>query len=660
MTHRTVVALLALVGCSDKGDDTGGGGNGGTDDSTAPVVDVDEDGFSVEDDCDDSNAAIHPDAAEVCDGVDNDCDTQIDVGATDAADYWVDADVDGYGAGAPTASCEPIKGSVTNGDDCDDTRVDVNPLGSEICDEADADEDCDTLVDDDDDSLDPKTAMVLYADGDEDTYGDAAASVLSCDPRAGYVADGTDCDDVDVAINPGADEICGDGIDNDCDTNGCGWSGTADTVDSDAKIVGAIDYSSFGNDVARAGDVNGDGAEDMIVGTYTYGTAYLIPGPIEDTMTSGDAVAELTSAMAKDINGAENFSLGDQDADGYDDLLVSAWNFGYGNGRVYVVLGPVTGSNTTEGHAAAIIDGDSPTGLYSPNFGMQPSAGDLNGDGVLDLFVGEPGGFGDTGGTYLFYGPVTSESFYAADADVGIAGLEFADFTGSANSADGDVNGDGIDDALIGARQADYSGTDDGAVYLFYGPVSGVTSVKEADTVFYGASDGQQLGWITALNGDVDGDGADDVGLGAPDPTYGTAGDVWLFYAAALSGSEVDVAKASAQLTGDAAGDQFGYALDFGGDLDADGRADVAVGAPYSGTNAGTAYVFEGPVSGAVAATAADFTILGSGIEMAGSSVVFFGDLSEDEYSDLAVGSQQAGAGGMYRGAVTLWYGGGL
>src|SRR4029079_12430103 len=120
---------FALVGCSDKGDDSNGGG-GGDDSTPSGNEDADNDGFDVTEDCNDADAAINPSATEICDGVDNDCKDGVDVGATDATDYFVDGDVDGFGAGPATASCVPITGPVDNADDCDDANALINPAAT--------------------------------------------------------------------------------------------------------------------------------------------------------------------------------------------------------------------------------------------------------------------------------------------------------------------------------------------------------------------------------------------------------------------------------------------------------------------------------------------------------------------------------------------------
>ena len=163
-------------------------------------------------DCDDTNAAIHPGATEICDGIDNDCNGIADDGIT-IHTYYADADGDGYGNAAiskDTCLNIPIAGYVANNTDCDDTNAAIHPGATEICDGID--NDCNGIADD------GITIHTYYVDADGDGYGDAAISKDTClnTPITGYVANNTDCDDTNAAIHPGALEIC-DGIDNNCD-----------------------------------------------------------------------------------------------------------------------------------------------------------------------------------------------------------------------------------------------------------------------------------------------------------------------------------------------------------------------------------------------------------------------------------------------------------
>ncbi len=171
-------------------------------------------------DCDDTNPAINPDAQEICNAVDDDCDGLIDTNdptldPTALGTWYLDADTDGFGD--PTVSqdsCTPVAGHVLAGTDCNDSEVLINPAADEVCD--DVDNDCDGLVDSADPGVDASTGTTYYADADGDGYGTAGSTVESCDAPGGFVSDATDCDDGSDSRNPGLSEVC-DGIDNDCD-----------------------------------------------------------------------------------------------------------------------------------------------------------------------------------------------------------------------------------------------------------------------------------------------------------------------------------------------------------------------------------------------------------------------------------------------------------
>jgi hypothetical protein len=175
-------------------------------------VDVDGDGVDAMDDCDDNDADNFPGNTETCDGADNDCDGVADNGVLLGG--FADSDGDGYGAPDQAAEgCEYGNGFVENDLDCDDSDDDISPDAVEICDGLD--NDCDRLIDSEDDSVDMGTATTWFGDGDNDGFGDASDTQLSCDQPSGYVLDDTDCDPDDSAQYPGADEYC-NGEDDDC------------------------------------------------------------------------------------------------------------------------------------------------------------------------------------------------------------------------------------------------------------------------------------------------------------------------------------------------------------------------------------------------------------------------------------------------------------
>ena len=216
MASRTLCTLVfwISVGCtadtSDKPPPADGTG------TTGLEPDLDGDGWTADVDCDDADPRVNPGAEERCDGIDNDCDGELDPSTSvDATTWFTDADADGWGDDAnPQTACAAPAGTTDQGGDCDDADATRSPSATEVC--GGIDEDCDGLLDDEDPSLDLSTAGTWYADSDADGYGDPHRATQACAAPADHLADRTDCDDTTADVHPDAQEVCDD-LDNDCD-----------------------------------------------------------------------------------------------------------------------------------------------------------------------------------------------------------------------------------------------------------------------------------------------------------------------------------------------------------------------------------------------------------------------------------------------------------
>ncbi len=208
--HLRVLVLTQLgVACSASSGPQGDDDNkDGEDDTTSAPLDRDGDGYASPLDCDDTRAWIHPGADEYCNGLDDDCDDEVDEDAIDRVERWADADGDGWGTGAATLGCPDPAGFALDEGDCDDADPQIHPGAEERCN--DIDDDCDGDVD----------HRLWHADADEDGYGADPATVpgSACeDPPDGTLPDGGDCDDFDATVNPEGADVCGGPLDEDCD-----------------------------------------------------------------------------------------------------------------------------------------------------------------------------------------------------------------------------------------------------------------------------------------------------------------------------------------------------------------------------------------------------------------------------------------------------------
>ena len=478
--------------------------------------------------------------------------------------------------------------------------------------------------------------------------------------------------------------------------------------------LGSQPFGAFGSSAATAGDVNGDGYSDIIVGAPSESDGQSLEGKAYVFMGSPSGLAA-TSAWFEESNqanadfGASVASAGDVNGDGYDDIIVSADQYDdpeLGEGRVWVYLGGPGGLGllyqfTAEGNQAGANFGASVAG-----------AGDVNGDGYADIIIGAPG-WDDPenaeGRAVVYYGgsggvggpPQWTFELNVADAHLG-----------NSVATAGDVNGDGFADVIVGASQ--YTGVDgvDGEFLLFTGALSGL-STTPAYSEFGFAN--ERLGISVGTAGDVDGDGLSDLVVGGEAPLIDGRAHIYRFTAdvpkttPAWSGegnqssSAYGVSVASA---GDVNGDGFsdvlvgsylwdngqqdegkadlylgsasglqaasswtvesnvvvgelGISLDTAGDVNGDGYSDVIVGAPGD-PNAGARVYLGGPGGLATSPAWTAHTLNGPSTGSFGISVASAGDVNGDGYSDVIVGAEgesgpvsQSGAAFVYLGSAT-------
>jgi len=405
--------------------------------------------------------------------------------------------------------------------------------------------------------------------------------------------------------------------------------------------TGAAAEDAFGVSVASAGDMNGDGFDDVIVGAYSNdaggadaGRAHVYHGG-----PAADAVPDLTltGAAAGDFFGVSVASAGDVNGDGFDDVIVGAFlsDAGGGNsGAAYVYYGGPADSTSDLsliGEAAGDLLGASVA-----------SAGDIDGDGYADLIVGAPGndaGGNSAGRAYVYRGGPGADAL----PDLTLTGEAAGDFFGISVASAGDVNGDGFDDVIAGAYFNDAGGADAGRAYVYYGGPGGDAV---PDLVLTGEAAGDFFGVSVASAGDVNGDGFGDVIVGAylSDAGGVDAGRAYVYY-----GGPVPDAVPDLTFTGAAADDNFGVSVASAGDMNGDGRGDLMVGAAQNdagGTDAGRAYLyFGGRADGAVP----DLTFTGAAADdNFGVSVASAGDVNGDGFADLVVGApgnDEAGGG---------------
>ena len=659
MRPHPVLLLAALLGCATAPD----GGGAGVDapafdaavaDSDPPDtdadtgderLDMDADGY-VEGDCAETDAAIHPGAAEVCNGLDDDCDGTIDADAADARTWFADADDDAYGdESRPVLACwQPADHSLLGGD-CDDGDAAVYPAASEWCDGTD-----NNCSGSEDDATD---AAAGYQDGDGDGFGFSPRR--SCEPGPSFVAVDGDCDDGDAAIFPGGVEWC-NGLDDDCDldTDEDARDARLWYVDVDGDTLGdaalpahactvpaghvADDAdcddaaAAIGGPIAWFSDDDGDGYGDLTTWACSAPAGSVaLGGDCDDTELSvwPGAPEECDAASDLDCDGLVGTADGDGDllraCDDCDDADATvagpeAWyadrdGDGYGDtGQAIAActaptdfVADATDCNDASGVAwpgAPEVwyddededclggdDWDADLDGYAANVDdcedtigtVHPGVAEVCANHLDDDCDGTDGGCADVGTLSL------------AAADVAFASTEYAAHLGVALSAAPNQCGAGDSAILFGAN-----GRDSGAGAVFVGSSADLLADGSAASwraTWEGVGVGDHAGCGISAPGDFDGDGLADVVVGAKN-----VGGLGAAYLIPLDATGVQsFASATQQFSGLSGGGQFGETLAAVPDLDGNGADELVIGdwygdVGYGGTDRGCAYYYEGPL----------------------------------------------------------------
>ncbi len=426
---------------------------------------------------------------------------------------------------------------------------------------------------------------------------------------------------------------------------------------ADAMVESNQEGAMMGHSVSGAGDVNGDGYDDVIVGVFRYdhgqeneGAAFIYHGSASGISTTYAAMVEsnqVEAEMGYSVSGA-----GDVNGDGYDDVVIGAWlydNGQTGEGAAFIYHGSASGVSSTY---AAMVESNQ-TAAY---MGVSVSgAGDVNGDGYDDVIVGAycyNNGEALEGAAFVYHG---SDSGISTTYATMVESNQISAYMGESVSGAGDVNGDGYDDVIVGDAWYDNGQTGEGAAFIYHGSASGVSSTYAAMVESNQVS--ACMGQSVSGAGDVDNDGYSDVIVGAA--YYNNDdGAAFIYYGSA---SGIGTTNAS-MIESNQTDSHMGRSVSGAGDVNGDGYDDVIVGAnSYYDDNAelweGAAFIYHGSASGIGTSHAAivESNQFDAGM---GWSVSGAGDVNGDGYDDVIVGAIYYDNDETNEGAAFIYHGG--
>jgi hypothetical protein len=528
-----------------------------------PGDDWDGDSFSEDQgDCDDADPARHPDADEVCNDIDDDCNDSVDDDPSDLQVFFEDLDGDGWG-GAEILACAAPPGSVDRGGDCGDGSADIYPGAPEICSD-DVDEDCDQVV--------PGCALIgdLFANDTEARIPGMFAEFVGNVAADGLAGLGHG----DLVGEVARVTVFGDSVET--------WE-----IDGSPEGLGPRRTRA-----TAAGDATGDGNADVLAvywsafNEFGGSDVFLVPGPI-DAGTSVTGKVRFTLADGGALG--TGTAAGDVDGDGRDDLLLGAPGWGGTAGAVFLIRGPeIPASGTATLDLDTVDERIAGRAQGDDGLGYDLALSDADGDGLADLIVATCGfDLYDGSEVYLISGPDVGTGFADTNAmfDWSMHTIANTEDDGPAVTGLGDVDGDGGDDLAFSAPP---DGAGHGAAAWVMARVAELDATGDPDLDAHARIIGdpeQSFGGDLAGIGDLDGDNYPELAIGCErciqDGAIDAGGAFVMSGAALATGGTLDAFAGDgvlARVRSQAQYEYRGSSVAGLGDVDGDGWPDLAVG----------------------------------------------------------------------------------